>query len=179
VFADVTYWYYGQPMTDAALGLSSCLNACPVTGSITLASALPDNFAFNPITPLSFSFSNGIATIDETNATAFFLFPAFFISTNAEGDTEQWSIALTTSSVSVTQTALFTGDYTAPVGFCGGCTTDAIYQYDPDLSGFASNSNDPGFWSVPETSTWAMMLVGFAGLGLAGYRTSRKAVSIA
>jgi PEP-CTERM motif len=28
---------------------------------------------------------------------------------------------------------------------------------------------------VPEPSTWAMLLVGFAGLGLAGYRQSRKA----
>jgi hypothetical protein len=33
--------------------------------------------------------------------------------------------------------------------------------------------------TVPEPSTWAMMLIGFAGLGVAGYRTSRKAVSIA
>ena len=33
--------------------------------------------------------------------------------------------------------------------------------------------------AVPEPSTWAMMLIGFAGLGFAGYRTSRKAVSIA
>ncbi len=33
--------------------------------------------------------------------------------------------------------------------------------------------------SVPEPSTWAMTLLGFAGLGYAGYRTSRKAVSIA
>jgi PEP-CTERM motif len=32
--------------------------------------------------------------------------------------------------------------------------------------------------SVPEPSTWAMMLLGFAGLGYAGYRTSRKSVSI-
>ena len=31
---------------------------------------------------------------------------------------------------------------------------------------------------VPEPSTWAMMLLGFAGLGVAGYR-SRKAASIA
>ena len=28
--------------------------------------------------------------------------------------------------------------------------------------------------SVPEPSTWAMMLLGFAGLGFAGYRASRK-----
>ena len=28
--------------------------------------------------------------------------------------------------------------------------------------------------TVPEVPTWAMMLVGFAGLGFAGYRTSRR-----
>jgi hypothetical protein len=32
---------------------------------------------------------------------------------------------------------------------------------------------------IPEPSTWAMMLLGFAGLGFAGYRSTRKAVSIA
>lgn len=33
--------------------------------------------------------------------------------------------------------------------------------------------------AVPEPSTWAMMLVGFAGLAYAGYRTSRKGASAA
>jgi hypothetical protein len=33
--------------------------------------------------------------------------------------------------------------------------------------------------AVPESSTWAMMLLGFAGLGFAGYRASRKAVATA
>jgi hypothetical protein len=33
--------------------------------------------------------------------------------------------------------------------------------------------------TVPEPSTWAMMLLGFTGRGFAGYRTSRKGVSIA
>jgi hypothetical protein len=28
---------------------------------------------------------------------------------------------------------------------------------------------------VPEPSTWAMMLLGFAGLGFVGYRQARKA----
>jgi hypothetical protein len=32
---------------------------------------------------------------------------------------------------------------------------------------------------VPEPSTWAMMLIGFAGLGYAGYRTSRKSAALA
>jgi hypothetical protein len=31
--------------------------------------------------------------------------------------------------------------------------------------------------SVPETSTWAMMVIGFAGLGYAGYRASRRAAA--
>jgi hypothetical protein len=33
--------------------------------------------------------------------------------------------------------------------------------------------------STPEPSTWAMMILGFAGLGFAGYRKPRKAVAIA
>lgn len=33
--------------------------------------------------------------------------------------------------------------------------------------------------SVPEASTWAMMLAGFGGLGFLGFRFARKAVSIA
>ena len=28
--------------------------------------------------------------------------------------------------------------------------------------------------SVPEPATWAMMLLGFAGLGFVGYRASRR-----
>jgi probable HAF family extracellular repeat protein len=42
--------------------------------------------------------------------------------------------------------------------------------------------NDAGVavgWSnfvVPESSTWAMMLIGFAGLGYAGYRQSKQKV---
>jgi PEP-CTERM motif len=31
---------------------------------------------------------------------------------------------------------------------------------------------------VPEPSTWAMLLLGFAGLGYAGYRRSRRAVAV-
>ena len=33
--------------------------------------------------------------------------------------------------------------------------------------------------TVPEPSTWAMMLLGFAGLGFAGFRRSRKDATVA
>ena len=46
-----------------------------------------------------------------------------------------------------------------------------------DASWFGANIELSG--SVPEPSTWAMMLLGFAGLGFAGYRKTRKAASIA
>jgi hypothetical protein len=42
---------------------------------------------------------------------------------------------------------------------------------------FTTSPGDPGIgWviAVPEASTWAMMLLGFAGLGYAGWRGSRK-----
>jgi hypothetical protein len=40
-------------------------------------------------------------------------------------------------------------------------------------------SIDMSVTPVPEPATLAMMLLGFAGLGFAGYRTSRNAISIA
>ena len=45
------------------------------------------------------------------------------------------------------------------------------------LNGSANSTIDVA--GAPEPSTWAMMLLGFVGLGFLGYRTSRKPVSIA
>ena len=39
---------------------------------------------------------------------------------------------------------------------------------------FTTGSSDFEFAAVPEPSTWAMLGIGFAGLGLAGYRRSRR-----
>ena len=46
------------------------------------------------------------------------------------------------------------------------------------------SANDPGYTyldnvsltAVPEPSTWAMMILGFAGLGFAGYRKTKRGV---
>jgi hypothetical protein len=57
--------------------------------------------------------------------------------------------------------------------------TVTIDPSSPYASDFALEFS-PGFGpsALPEISTWITMLLGFAGLSIAGYRTSRKAVML-
>ncbi len=55
------------------------------------------------------------------------------------------------------------------------------YTYATGAAQYASGSINIATLTVsvvPEPSTWAMMLIGFAGLGFAGYRTSRRTPAI-
>ena len=67
------------------------------------------------------------------------------------------------------------GDTSITVDTTNPSLDDNIFLQVFDVSGNGTVVG-PG---VPEPTTWAMMVIGFAGLGLAGYRTSRKSVSIA
>jgi PEP-CTERM motif len=42
-----------------------------------------------------------------------------------------------------------------------------------------ANSPDNQWVATPEPSTWAMMFLGFAGLGFMGWRGSRKTAALA
>jgi hypothetical protein len=68
----------------------------------------------------------------------------------------------------------YTGSY-----FIAGAGGNPYFPTNPASARqyFEVNFLTPG--GIPEPSTWAMMLFGFAGLGLAGYRASRRTVSIA
>jgi hypothetical protein len=48
-----------------------------------------------------------------------------------------------------------------------------------DLNGIGAGRGTLTFTAVPEPSTWAMMLLGFAGLAFAGYRASRRTTALA
>jgi PEP-CTERM motif len=89
--------------------------------------------------------------------------------------------------------------FTTPVlsnasqGFTGWSTFTTTFKYDGagDLLTFLSVGtpsggppwallDSPSLMAIPEPSTWAMMMLGFAGLGYAGFRsTRRKAAAIA
>lgn len=50
--------------------------------------------------------------------------------------------------------------------------------HNSETVGFVLNSTSiPSVSAVPEPSTWAMMLFGFAGLGFVGYRRTKKSVA--
>ncbi len=75
-------------------------------------------------------------------------------------------------------------DFNFNLGLGGNTGTGAVLNdgvNDPAGYGvptFGSNNISLSVSAVPELSTWAMMLLGFAGLGFAGYRGSRKEATL-
>jgi hypothetical protein len=85
------------------------------------------------------------------------------------------------------------GIFDAP-GFVWGVPTQAFTMWDSPgvlsdvilIGNFGPNgsaqlifSSDPNLLAIPEASTWAMMLLGFAGLGYAGYRSRSRTPALA
>jgi hypothetical protein len=62
------------------------------------------------------------------------------------------------------------GDTTIKINTINSSLDDNIFLQVFDVSGLGTVIGP----TIPETSTWAMMLIGFAGLGFVGYRTSKK-----
>jgi hypothetical protein len=69
------------------------------------------------------------------------------------------------------------------IGFTGGSLSSItrVRTQDGDLGWFLDSGSltETAGSPIPESSTWAMMLLGFAGLGYAGYRASRKSAALA
>jgi hypothetical protein len=80
------------------------------------------------------------------------------------------------SNFPITTTAAEMVEVTSRFSSAGGPTT---IEFDISGSGTARAgiSADDFFVVVPEPSTWAMMLLGFAGLGFAGYRATRSSAA--
>jgi hypothetical protein len=176
--ADVTYLYKSQPL-QAELG--DAFADATLEFSITLASALPANRSGVyhddlSVTAESWSATIGPYTIGSSvqpsypDATFIVL-----LDTNSSGQIDAWGftiVAETADDVVVTlQGGWVPGN--------GGDAVFSAYGRDADAIFSASNigvSPTPGTFYVtaPEPSTWAMALLGFAGTGIVGYRSSRK-----
>jgi hypothetical protein len=69
---------------------------------------------------------------------------------------------------------------TSPITFT---LVDDVPQTNPDVGNWIQVGNGTvtldGYYATPEASTWAMMLLGFAGIAFAGCRASRKRAAVA
>ena len=105
----------------------------------------------------------------------------FFIS-DMSTDVDWYSDAADNSDgVNHAYATAFTGDVSGiPAGTYVGFEdrgTGGDYDYNDDQFVFNNVASPAVASSAPEASTWAMMLIGFAGLGFAGWRVRRKTSS--
>jgi hypothetical protein len=142
------------------------------------------NQSFVPVTPTCGARAtcpfSGTIDVDVTNGTVpdiDITFPSldpFNIVEFSEMSPGATVVATNEPSLGQVLNLTFTGSF---VGFTGGTITgEVVTTSDLGVALFTVNAGG-SITAVPEPSTWAMMLVGFAGLGYAGYRRTRVALS--
>jgi hypothetical protein len=89
--ANVTYEYTGLNFEGIS---GSCTTSDSVTGSVTFSAPLTDNLSLASVIPASFSFSDGLQTLTNTNPN--FTLSLFQFSTDGTGQITGWNIELET-----------------------------------------------------------------------------------
>ena len=163
--ADTTYTYTGNQFNTFG-GDAACPTECNIYGSFTISAPLGPNFD-GYFTPDSFSFTDGLVTITQANATK----SDFGFITNALGEITAWNLDFINA-----ETSMYVG--TGPSLICPvNCSvTDGSFAPSSlDVINYADIVNDPGVWTVsastapvptPEPSSIA--LFGSGTLGLIG-----------
>ncbi|HEY1471916.1 MAG TPA: hypothetical protein VGF61_22950 [Candidatus Acidoferrum sp.] len=128
-----TYSYTGRPFTSVS---GPYTTSDFVSGTVTFASPLGDNFPFGSVSPTAFSFSDGTQTI--TNAGASVLASSF--GTGPAGQITRWTFVIQTQ---------FGGGITTsnpPLGVSGDQGRNLFG------GGNASNNGTPGSWTSPSST---------------------------
>ena len=158
-----------------------------VQGWIELASMLAPNLSSQTVTPLSFSFSDGVNTLTDSNATS----SSFRFWTNDSGMPTQWEFFVEASFLpggNGTQRTISSFNTIPAIGpsrsndsgqdvLCGpqSLTDQCTFGGDPFYSQFAEVGGNPGTWEyrtndVPAPATFALFGLGLLGVG---YRRRR------
>jgi hypothetical protein len=155
--ADITDWLINQPDTRLAPAIIDPANsAVSLTGGALTATSTELLFNFSDTAPslLSFASNNffgGSGGVDFQYCGADAATPCFT------------SISNVSSAITLALVAPGTGS-----------TQDSVLESGITQIAAASSVTPP---TVPELSTWAMMLLGFAGFGFVGYRRTRGAAA--
>jgi hypothetical protein len=155
--ADVIYTYEGALFED--FWSSSCPPVCRISGYFTLAAPLPPDASVS-VTPLDFSFTDGLGTVNAANSTPGpYGATSFWLLTDSSGAITGWN----NGYFSATH-AFWSG--TAPPG-CTGCSvTDEGGGFEvPGFVYYARVLDNPGTWThaesaVPEPSTLLLLAGG-------------------
>jgi hypothetical protein len=177
--AAVTYDYVGATFLGAHDPFTTSEN---LTGTITFAAPLAANLTVNQsssnsnVTPVSFSFTAGPETL--TSAAFSPGFTSFQFSTDASGNIIGWEIVIGLGGGGQINIDNIGSGFSGNVGdqVAVGANFKGDANFDPSEA-FALNRVAGEFTiaaAVPEPSTWAMMVLGFCGLGFMTYRRKSK-----
>jgi hypothetical protein len=168
--ASVSYDYTGNNFEGFVMGPYSTNDR--VTGSITLSSALGDNLSDVTVTATAFDFFDGVQHITNLTANA----SEFEFSTGSSGHITAWGLSVFNGLGDPSG-----GTIESTSGILPGPSFDFAFQFfSHSNTGQGGESGDPGTWTgpiasdVPEPSTWAMMIVGFVGIGFMAHRRKQK-----
>jgi hypothetical protein len=174
--ADTVYTYTGNPFTSDGNPLLYSFSYPPftpsdsVTGSFTLASPLEANLpilgpdGFTSVTPTSFSFTDGVNTLSNTDS---FEYLTLDVGTDGTGAINQWIVSLQTNNNIV----ILTEDWVSreDQGWNGQPGVVGDIRGNPGT--WTSSTTDPNPAVAPEPSSIALLSTG--ALGLAGMMRRR------
>jgi hypothetical protein len=166
MFADTVYTYTGNPF-QLALGVYTTSDK--VTVSVELSDPLGPNMALTMVTPLAFSFSDGVRTLTNLNASG----SGFTFATSSTGAITQWD-AFAFINNPTESDVIRTGNPALP----SSEVTD-FASLPPSDDNDAHNLNAPGVWSVaaaPDAgSTVGLFLLSLTAFGVAARQFKRAA----
>ena len=171
--ADVVWNYQGVNFSNAHDPFTTSNR---VTGTLTFATPLAANLNLADESAATFSFTAGPETVTSSTFTP--SFSRLKISTDAAGNITAWDIDVAIGGGGDIRLENFNSIIGPNIG--DQVTVGANFHGDANFNpqeAFAKNLVAGQFTltaAVPEPSTWAMMILGFAGVGFMAYRRKSK-----
>lgn len=167
------YNYIGNDYTNVVSCGAPCsgpfyTTSMNVTGDFVI-STLADDLTLQTITPTSFSFNDGVQTLNNSNSTG-----QFQITTNGSGVPTDWLILVqligdTSDYIELSGPLEFNNDEVAQSQY-GLCGPDECYAYNKSAGSF----NDVAASATPLPAALPLFATGLGAMGFFGCRRKRK-----